>query len=559
MEKLNNAYDIVSKYGISLYNFGPYLSFIKNKVGICLDIKDSHYGFLIRNFSFNNMFEFEEFIKKYAYYKRVLKSESQILIEDYNGISPKITYEFEKEELLKLEKEQKEIELIKKESKGLLEYVENIYKDRIEELILRDKIRMNMENLLSEYKKNLHAFYNKVYNEKASNILDDTLNKYQNNIKNNLDLLKKMLNELERQIDLLSVKKKLKKIIMFLKTLECDETYFNMVYDKILFENKVSIIEKMNEKIIAELNINPRISPKELKLKLEDIKNSFLFNDIREDYLKRNIEIIEEKYNTLFNIEEYNFNKFLKKEELIEFNVSKENIEKKHKKINNYIYDYNKIDDENKNILLLLFSPFKKIIKYILLIKEDKNKLENFEDFESLYQELLEIVNMSDNLIIKEKYLRKINFNSFELFINSLIQMASQLENLFFIVQENEYYYSNDNLENELIFASRETIKLYDEVVNCLLLQTGSKVLYSKYRMRVVHNTLVIEENNDIFILKNKNNFIDCKKVEQVKHFKPFFKNMVINNKSLNIVTNIIENGTCLYKNWVVEVKDENY
>ena len=104
---LKNAFNLTSKYGISLNKFGPFLSFVDKKIGLCLDIKDSKYGFLTRNYCFNTINEFEEFIKKYSYYKNTLKGNTNLSLDNYFDVSPKLKYGFDEKILVDQENEQK--------------------------------------------------------------------------------------------------------------------------------------------------------------------------------------------------------------------------------------------------------------------------------------------------------------------------------------------------------------------------------------------------------------------------------------------------------------------
>lgn len=556
MERLNKAYDITFKYGISLYDFGPYLSLTNNKIGICLNIKDDKYDYLTRNFCFDDLTDFEKFIKKYAYYKHVLKSNSRLLLDNYKCVSPNISYEFEKEELLKKENDQKELNLIKDKSIELVNYLEKLYEERVDKLILRDKLRMNMENLLLEYKKNLHLFYGKEYTEELNNILDNTINNYQKEAKRNIESLKKYLNELVLQTDLKEGIDKLDKIIGFLKSLECDENYFSLLYNMSLYEGKISVIEKMNEKIILELNKESRIHPKLLKTELEKIKNSWISDKAKEEFIRENLQVIEKKYQALSKVDKFNVSNFLNNKEFTKNEIFINSLEQDKKIKNDYSVQYNLLTREEKNILLLLFSPCRKLIKYIINLDSKTFNIEEFNEYEDMYNDFSEKIKLTDNLIFRERYLKDIDFSTFELFINSFADLTKNLKNISFIVNVDEEYYTYDNSDS-LVFASREILKPLNETVNSLLVKSGARVLYSKYRIRCTNDKFIIEENEDIFIVNNENNFIYCGKEEQVEFYKPILEKKTIKNKLLTIATGMKEIGECTYLKWIVEGKDE--
>ena len=67
-----------NKYGPSVYNS-------KDTLGICMDIKDSTFGYLTRVFTFNNKEELEEFLEQYTWYKNNYKKYNiKLTLEEYN-------------------------------------------------------------------------------------------------------------------------------------------------------------------------------------------------------------------------------------------------------------------------------------------------------------------------------------------------------------------------------------------------------------------------------------------------------------------------------------------
>lgn len=556
MEILSKAYNITSKYGISLYNFGPFLSYVNNKIGICLDIKDEKYNYLTRNFSFDNLNDFENFIKKYAYYKNTLKGNSVLALRDYKCVSPKINYDFEKEEELKILNDQKEAKTIIKESESLYFYVENLYNKRIDQLILRDKARMAMNDKLSEYKRSLHNFYGKEYQEELNSILDETINKYQSKVKNNLKSLRILLDNLKNKSALKEVKEAFKNIVLVIKDFEIDKEYLSLLYDLYLFKNKVYVIETMNEHLIQELNREVKITPQELKKELENIKNSIVFNNTKENFINESIKDIEEKYDAIISIEEYNIANFLNNNDFIKLDVV-EKTENNSKNIkNDYMTQYNYLEIDEKNCLLILFSPFRKIINYILQVSKNNNPESiSFDKFKDFYQDILEKLGMIDNLIFKEKYFGDIDFTDFDAFISSLKIIAEKLYKISFVANVEEKYWAYHQ-EDSLIFASREVIKSFDNSILCILVKPGSNVLYSKQKVKIINDKFIVEDNSDIFILNDLNKLQKLDYNEEVKNYKPIIKKETVNGKTLDIVIDIKEIGTYKYDNYILEAKN---
>lgn len=553
MEILGKAYNITSKYGISLYNFGPFLSYVNNKIGICLDIKDAKYNYLTRNFSFDNLKDFEEFIKKYAYYKNILKGDSGLSLGDYKSVSPMINYGFEKEEELKKLNEQKLVEAIIEESESIYLYVEKIYNERIDKLILRDKARMTMNNHLLEYKYNLHHFYGREYHEEMNSMLDETVNKYQKKAKQNLRSLRMLLDKLESKKDLNEVNEVFKNIITVIKGFESDTEYLGLLYDLYLYKNKSYVVELMNKRIIQELNREEKIKPNELKNELENIKNSVMFNNTKENFINESVKDIKEKYITVQSIEPYNVGNFLNNNEFIKLEVVENSKSDGENIKNNYITQYNILGESEKNCLLILFSPFRKIINNILKYPENTK----FDEYYDFYETIIEKLDMTDNLLFKEKYFRDIDFTNFESFVLSLKIIAENLSKITFVVDVEEKYWAYKK-DEPLVFASRELIKSVTNPILSILIKPGANILYSNNKIRIVNDKFIVEDNDDIFIINSLNEFRELGFNEQVKDFRYITKKVNIKGRDLDLVVEMEENGIYNYVNYIVGEKQND-
>ena len=215
-------------------------------------------------------------------------------------------------------------------------------------------------------KKETQKQYCNQFNEELNSMLDETINKYQSKVKDNLKSLRILLDNLKTKTALKEVKEEFKKIVSVIKNYEIDKEYLGLLYDLYLFKNKAYVIDMMNEHLIQELNREVKITPQELKNELENIKNSTVFNNTRENFINDNIKVIEEKYIAIISIEEYNVANFLNNNDFIKLDVIKnDEINNKNKK-NDYMIQYNLLEDDEKNNLLILFSPFRRIINYIL-------------------------------------------------------------------------------------------------------------------------------------------------------------------------------------------------
>lgn len=552
MEILKQAISITSKYGISLHKFGPFLSYYDNKIGICLDIQEKKFGYLTRNYQFENINDFESFLKKYAYYKNVLKGNTNIIFDNYENVSPQIKYGFEEKKLIDKKNEEIEIFEIKKIGDSLYLYLEKLYDSRIEQLELRQKAYNKMNENLVNYKKNLYTFYNKTYEEefKAS---DNFLNNYKLTIKSNLKQFNELNKLLKNSIDLDDTKQLAQKVIMLLKQFELDRDYYSSIYDYYLFKNKAYLLVQMSNHILKRIESKGTVTPQELKTELEDIKTKIVFSNSKDTFINDEFDKIENKYSGILSVEEYNFANYLYNMELKHLKFI-EYVDKKDSNVFPELIDeYSKLKSLDKEYMLILFSPFGKIISQ--MYGDVSKNADNYILYEDFYNEILELLNNPENLIIKSKYFQLIDFNSFETFINSLLTISKYIEDINITINNrfNLWAYPTERL---LINASNDILKSYEEIIDCLEINPGVNLLYSVKRINIINGRFVLENNNNIFIKKENNVFNTTNNVDCVKDYK-FIKDIIkLDNKEYIIVKGIDNVINYRYCNYIVEVKD---
>ena len=91
---------ILNTYNITSNKYGPTIYEKENKLGICLDIKESTFGYLTRIFTFNDKDTLSEFLTKYSWYKKnKTKYNITLNFDKYNTKEPNIKYLYQNQEL----------------------------------------------------------------------------------------------------------------------------------------------------------------------------------------------------------------------------------------------------------------------------------------------------------------------------------------------------------------------------------------------------------------------------------------------------------------------------
>ena len=67
MLTINETLEVLQTYNIHSHKYEPTVYQNKNQIGICLDIKDSLFGYLTRAFTFNTKEELNDFLKGFFF------------------------------------------------------------------------------------------------------------------------------------------------------------------------------------------------------------------------------------------------------------------------------------------------------------------------------------------------------------------------------------------------------------------------------------------------------------------------------------------------------------
>ena len=498
----NECLQILKSYNINSKKFEPTIYEGKNEIGICIDIKDSLFGYLTRIFTFNNKEELNNFLTSFFWYKNNhQKYNITLTLDNYGTKKPNIIYKYKDQSLtldnmINIENFLKEEELEKKEEEEKKFYFESVkeltnylinFKQMKENIKLeKNKLKIEENDLKFELLNELTIYYGKerTLNKKEITLdppptIDTTL--LLENVKN---IEKKSLNE---------IKDYLKSLINIIKEEELDEKNLINIYSNSVYNYNIDILKKQIDFVKSKINAEKNFNLKGSKLhNIDEELRSFLKTNIAptkiEVFLSDNKEQISRKFS---NIDLNNACKIItgkhifieppKKNDLITTNSNDHLLE-----------EFSKLENNKKTNLILYHSIYKPICNYI--IDNNYPSIENIIskfDFHHYYNDLEEIVFNENNNHYLTNYFTNIDFKNLNSYINSIINICKDLESTSFTLQK-----------EITLFASPQNTK-YKQLTNKpnlsskYLITTKNNLIFIPYKLIVDWDNLDITLNNE--------------------------------------------------------------
>lgn len=537
---LEEAYSVGKKYGFTFNGIGPSLSVINNKVGVCLNLLDQNYGYLKRNFSFESVSDFDSFLKKYNFYLRNKdKENTYIVLDNYEILNPTILYSFEimREKRKQVDKANKE--LLLKDIKQFL----NSYYSNFDEIInsIKEKILIEQDyyNKFNHYKKLLYKTYNQNIDDniiKADETKKNSVVKLFDEFKKNKQLM--LDNMLDESYTLTDIEEWYKELIIECQKLLINDDIIRELYEKAKFEQHIIIINRMIDYLLNN-DVENTIREQEL----QKIKDSIIPVELYEDFFKKYENKVQEPYLDLDLNNVLSFNSKLYGSTPKEYTVYKETpvIKVDNRQIEML---YNDLGEDNKRALMLLYSPLKPILNYIIEQAYRKNTLFNFKsrEFKSIYEELVLCLDNSENLVFKLKYFKDIKLDNYDVFIKSLVKVAKTICSSYLKLPFDKKLYSL-NFEDCLITGSDKIIQKGDDVVRIIDAKEGCYVIYSPYKIIIdsKKKLFMLKENVNVLYFPSYNNKCENnEKITKVSIFEEGYSVVNVHNDNLLVVTNMV-------------------
>ncbi len=525
MKVLDSAYNVAHKYGVSFYDFGPFLSYVDGKIGMAFSVKTKN-GFLNRIFLSDNINDFEDFLKKYLKYS---KGSDDALLDDYEMYYPKLLTKEDLQESVNQKKEEKELNIIKIEFIKTADYLNDIYKERIKTVEEWENLKLKAAEKLNDYKKLLYQFYKKPFEAEAIN-RDDFYAKYLNRIDDNKRAYSTVLNKVTKASTLNDAYQICESAKKMLKSYLTDDEFFHKQYEVYLYKNKIVTLEKMADFIKNILDTSSDISNEKLKEELDIIKNSMPFNNSPSKYISESKKEYDDIFKKLEDVKYYNIYNYLMEKKFIVIQDTDQT--------DTFFKVKEAVTKTTNDNIILLFSSLRDIIIHFFFYNDYDQR--NASVWNEIYNDFLVSYDMPENYLIRDKFFNEISVDSFDSFITSLKAISNKLRSNVTVLNKPIDIYSNDVDNNYIVGSENPNVYnsklLYEIEVNKMI-----KAFYNKKKLsKDISNRFIIniEDNNEILLFP-KTKAIKTKNVNVITDYEFVFDTMEIGKDKLKIVTGI--------------------
>lgn len=525
MKVLDSAYNVAHKYGVSFYDFGPFLSYVDGKIGMAFSVKTKN-GFLNRIFLSDNINDFEDFLKKYLKYS---KGSDDALLDDYEMYYPKLLTKEDLQESVNQKKEEKELNIIKIEFIKTADYLNDIYKERIKTVEEWENLKLKATEKLNDYKKLLYQFYKKPFEAEAIN-RDDFYAKYLNRIDDNKRAYSTVLNKVTKASTLNDAYQICESAKKMLKSYLADDEFFHKQYEVYLYKNKIVTLEKMADFIKNILDTSSDISNEKLKEELDIIKNSMPFNNSPSKYISESKKEYDDIFKKLEDVKYYNIYNYLMEKKFIVIQDTDQT--------DTFFKVKEAVTKTTNDNIILLFSSLRDIIINFFFYNDYDQK--NASVWNEIYNDFLVSYDMPENYLIRDKFFSEISVDSFDSFITSLKAISNKLKSNVTVLNKPIDIYSNDVDNNYIVGCENPNVYnselLYEIEVNKMI-----KAFYNKKKLsKDISNRFIISivDNNEILLFP-KTKAIKTKNVNVITDYEFVFDTMEIGKDKLKIVTGI--------------------
>ncbi len=576
MLKAEQVLKVLKKYGFYSLNRAPYLYQNGNELGVYFVWPNKHYGNLERVLCFEDEKTLEEEVYKYWWYiTNKDKVTLEIEFDNYEIVSPKVTYKHKETVLTK--------ELMKNFYENKNEFVDQkeVIKKRqlmrtanILIAILKEKFKLQtntyfkVEEMSEELKALTNTYYQRLkeYNKDTGEVPSTC--ELLVTEEDESDALVETLNQELQAIDTIEdLRTYINTLFTYLSELEANDVHLQNVY--LLKRYPYEIVDM--KKKIALLEEAIKTKKKRFKSKA-DVMALLLAIDNQSEckkmigidvYVEREKSQILQKYQNRESIDEnvlgdylVNFEKLdIPVPDMIQSTLVEEfSNEEMYQSLESA---YQKLSDKEKSACFVAASYLKDCLN-ILIAKNaqydatihdviSKLILSNQMD---LFNDAFVTLDNYINTKIRVKYFSVLNINSFESFLESLIEVIRILDKINISLDKSFSGYYN-NKEKGIIPLHLKNIYNYNNNKFSYIVTVLPKIplYYSPVSIvkvvDILENVELVERDNEmIFLLKNK---ISIKTQQEKVMVVKYEKENLIKRKDYNLVSSVKEKNRCIY------------
>ncbi len=558
-----------TKYGFYSLKKEPFLYENNEELGFVYTYKHPFYGFLTRCFLPTSLKDAEDFLSNFSWYKRKgLKSQIEIVFDNYEKKNPKITFQKDGTEVSKEEQKDIDQSLKKKnfekeqEKKWIYKLKRTIY---ILLNVIEEKFKIqtityqNLVNLTNEYieKQNELRTLMTEYDKTPKRILNKIKIEQEDvSFKEELELLKK---EIENTEEKDSLEENIYSLVEYLETLELEEGLLKNKYELIKIPLQIDIT-KEKIKYIKERETEKKKKLRK-KIKFEEIfkeieEKSSLSKIVTYEHFQENEKNrIEEKYSVIKDLDIRTIGDYflefdnIKMEEP-KIKEPKENKEQEisyEKLMKDLEQSFLKRPKKEQDLLTEIFYFLKNIVH------------DNEEKFKKNIETFINLMHNPNNIMIKVKYFKNIDITSVEKCLNSIkkeIDKLKEIEETILKRDCNVFFKGAKEITTNILKVSPKRILApieKEQTINYLgVLKEGTPVLFLKEEIvldKLQDDVLELEQEKPYLLISLEKNTIrkENKDIIKIGKYREIVKE--------DIVVDIIKEKNNLYQNVIIERK----
>lgn len=505
---LKEAKEIMKFYGFINDNIEPTLCQKNDDIGIFATFK-TDYGHLSRFIKFSNKDEMKDFMTLYLYYRKNLKKDNlKVVFDDYEDLSPKISFYYNnikinKNNIIDLKiidnpVEKLEIDTTLDDNKKLLE----ILKNKIYDFIKIIKETEEKATKISE------EYYLKI--EEFAKISGENLEKDKIEIKKiNEESINKRLQLLNSDVNDHNFMKKFDEILKIYEDVMNDSKYIENLYLIDYYSQEINkinqLIDKFN-KYQELLNKKSKLFKKKITFMQYIEENPVISNNIdkqsiiEDNHVKSSNELIEWKNNSVDDLKSiYGITK-----KVLDSSILKNCLKTQKEDLDNY---FESLSMKERNQAIFLSSPLKELVNIIVNYGNEDliSAIFNEKYYRNKFNEMYEILSNKDNYLLTRKYLKMLRLDSLEEFVSSIIDFTKNINIKPYTLKNDDVLkykmgvflkkgYINASLLNNYPINNRGDNNYYVSSI-----KNPINVYYSPYIIKIDEsNNLIASKNSDI-------------------------------------------------------------